>query len=65
VKMFGDRTSAAVVAFIFQDKKIFRPRGVKRKVGDCIASGSENRIVEFGFQILGIFPKHYLVARAT
>jgi hypothetical protein len=57
--------SAAVVPFIFQDEKILRPGGVESKVGDGIAGGSENRIVQFAFQILGVFSKHYLVARTA
>jgi hypothetical protein len=60
-----DRASAPVVPFIFQDEKIFRPRGVESKVGDCIPSGSENRIVQLAFQVLGVFSKHYLIARTA
>jgi hypothetical protein len=57
--------SAPAVAFIFQNDKIFRPGGVESKVGDYVAGGSENRIVEFCFQVLSIFSKHYLVTRTT
>ena len=57
--------SVPVVPFIFQNEKIFRPGGVESKVGDGIAGGSENRIVEFALKILGIFSKHYLVARTA
>jgi hypothetical protein len=53
--------SAPVVPLIFQNEKILRPGGVERKVGDCIPCGSENWIVEFALQVLGIFSKHYLV----
>jgi len=54
-----------VVAFIFQNEKIFRPGGVESQMSNCVPGGSENRIVEFAFKILGIFSKHYLVARAA
>ena len=57
--------SVTVVPFIFQNEKIFRPGRVESKMGDGIAGGSENRIVELAFQILGIFSKHYFVARTA
>ena len=57
------RASAPVIPFIFQNEKILRPGRVESKVGDGIADGSENRIVEFALKILGIFSKHYFVAR--
>ena len=59
------RASVPVVPFIFQNEKIFRPGGVESKMGDCVPGGSEDRIVEFAFQILGVFSKHYLVARTA
>jgi len=54
--------SALVVPFIFQNEKVFRPGGVESKMSNRVSGGSENRIVELAFQILGIFSKHYLVA---
>ena len=57
--------SVTVVPFIFQNEKIFRPGGVESKVGHCIPSGSENKIVEFGLQVLCVFSKHYLIARTA
>ena len=62
---FAGSSSTLIVSFIFQNEKIFRPGGVKGKVGDCISSGSENRIVQFSFQVLSVFSKHYLVTRAS
>ena len=56
------RMSVSVVTFIFQNEKIFRPGGVESKMSNRVSGGSENRIVEFAFQILRIFSKHYLVA---
>ena len=57
--------SVPVIPFIFQNEKIFRPGRVESKMGNGIAGGSENRIVEFAFKILGIFSKHYFVARTA
>ena len=57
--------SAPVVSLVFQNEKIFRPGRVESKMGDCVPGRSENRIVEFAFQILGVFSKHYLVARTA
>jgi hypothetical protein len=57
--------SAPAVAFIFQNDKIFRPGGVESKMGDYVTGGSENGIVEFGFQVLSVFSKHYLVTRTA
>jgi hypothetical protein len=57
--------SAPLVPFIFQNEKILRPGGVESKVGDCIPGGSKDRVVELAFQVLGIFSKHYLVARTA
>lgn len=34
-------------------------------MSDCIPGRCENRIVQLGFQILGIFSKHYLIARTA
>ena len=31
---------------------------------DCVSRGSENRIVQFGFEVLSVFSKYYLVTRA-
>ncbi|OAI57611.1 hypothetical protein AYO50_01235 [Acidobacteria bacterium SCGC AG-212-P17] len=56
-------SSVPAVAFIFQNDKIFRPGGVENKVGNCIPSRSETRIVQFAFQILSIFSKYYFVTR--
>jgi hypothetical protein len=63
--MVNWRWSASAVAFIFQNDKVFRPGGVENKVGDYVPGGSENGIIEFGFQVLSVFSKHYLVTRTA
>ena len=62
---FAGSSSTLIVALIFQNEQVFRPGGVKGKVGDCISSRSKNRIVQFSFQVLRVFSKHYLVTRAS
>ena len=54
-----------VVSLVFQDEKVFSPGGVERKVGDCIPGRSEDGIVQFALQVLGIFSKHYRIARTA
>jgi hypothetical protein len=49
VTVYLPGSSVSAVAFIFQNDKIFRPGGVENKVGNCIPSGSETRIVQFAF----------------
>ena len=54
-----------LVPLIFQNEKILCPGGVESKVGNCIPGGGKDRIIQLAFQVLGVFSKHYLVARAA
>jgi hypothetical protein len=64
VQAFG-RGSARVVPLVLQNEKIFSPSRVEGKMCDCVSRGGEDRIVQLGLQILGIFSKHYLVTRTA